>query len=108
MRVTLILQEITARMRHDLLILILALVLTWELYCLVRRRGLRKLLNHRKAATDLTIPRQMKPSSENDCPMCRSGKPAMGSEGQDSHVTPLPWSAMKGRGGSKKRISTQG
>ena len=50
----------------------------------------------------------MQPKSEKDCPFCVAEKIAGNQRGESCTHLPVPWRQRKGRGGRKKRISTQG
>ena len=97
-------------MKNNLLILPILLLLLLELYHFFHYPWVRKLLTGRcrrvKSATPK--PRQLKPKTEKDCPQCRDGL-SRGEPVTDTclHV-PKPWNSVKGKGGKKKTIHTQG
>src|SRR5664279_1342477 len=89
----------------DLLLILEIPILCFELYRLLRGNWIRRFLKKKKGAAQPRKPHVMKPKSERDCPFC------MQEEGKCK--TPQPgmperWSLRKGRGGPKKRQSTQG
>ena len=55
-----------------------------------------------------TQARVMQSKSEKDCPFCVAQKAAGNQRGKSCTHLPFPWDQRKGRGGRKKRISTQG
>ena len=50
----------------------------------------------------------MRPKSENDCPFCVAEKATGNHRGESCPHIPISWRLRKGRGGRKKRITTQG
>jgi IS1 family transposase/transposase-like protein len=89
----------------DLLVILAILILWFELYRLLRRYWIQRILKKKREAKQLRKPRVMKPKSEKDCPFCMNEK---GKLGLSKPGRPMAWSLRKGRGGPIKRISTQG
>ena len=88
----------------DLLVILGILILCFELYRILRGNWIRRFLRKRKGASLPRKPRVMKPKSERDCPFC------VKEEGQHKSAQagmPEAWRLRKGRGGPKKRQSTQ-
>ena len=88
-----------------LLIFLAVLVLCLELYRFLRGYWIQRVLKKKREARQLRKPRVMKPKSERDCPFCVKEKDGRGSFKPE---TPQAWEFRKGRGGPKKKISTQG
>ena len=97
-------------MKNNLLILPILLLLLLELYHLSCYPWIRKLQTDRsrRVKSSTPKPRQLKPKSEKDCPQCRDAL-SRGERVSDTcpHV-PTPWNSVKGKGGKKKTIRTQG
>ena len=95
-------------MSHDLLIILLAVLLTWEFNRFLKSRSFRNCIVRLKPSTSPPKPRVMKPKSEKDCPFCVAEKAVRSQQvGSCTHL-PVPWRQRKGQGGRKKRISTNG
>jgi len=96
--------------KNNLLILPVLLLLLLELYHLSQYPWIRKLLISRSSRVKSSTPKppQLKPKSDKDCPQCRDaishGEPVPDT---CTHV-PTPWNIVKGKGGKKKTIRTQG
>lgn len=95
-------------MRNDLLVGVLILLLVVESYRLCRHSNLRKLFIHKARALPARLPRQLKPKSEKDCPHCQAQQSLNFQVLTPHPPTPLPWRKVKGKGGRKKRVATQG
>jgi len=87
------------------LVILVILVLYFELYRFLRRCWIRRFLKKKKEAKQARKPRVMKPKSERDCPFCVREK---AKKKPSQPVIPVAWAQRKGRGGPKKRLSTQG
>jgi IS1 family transposase/transposase-like protein len=85
--------------------ILVILVLAIELYRLLRGNWIRRILMKKKDGAGSRKPRVLKPKSEKDCPFCVKEK---GQEKAADPKMPVPWSQRKGRGGPKKKLSTQG
>ena len=89
----------------NLLVILGILVLLFEIYRLLRRYWIRRILEKKKKAKRPRKPPVMRPKSERDCPFCMQEKGKRVSPRQEK---PVAWSKRKGRGGPKKKISTEG
>jgi hypothetical protein len=89
----------------DLLVIFAILIICFELYRLLRGNWIQRFLKKKKGAAQPRKPRVMKPKSERDCPFCLKEK---GERKSLQPGMPKPWRLRKGRGGPKKRQSTQG
>ena len=89
----------------DLLLVLGILILFIEQYRLLRGYWIRRFLKKKKEAKQMRNPRVMKPKSERDCPFCMQDE---GKSKSPQPSMPEPWRLQKGRGGPKKRQSTQG
>jgi len=92
-------------LKNHLFAILVILVLSFELYRLLRGNWIRRFLKKKKTATQSRKPRVMKPKSERDCPFCMKDH---GKSSSSQSKTPTPWSQRKGCGGPKKKISTEG
>jgi transposase-like protein len=89
----------------NLLGIIGLLVLLFELYRWLWKSWIYRILEQKKKAKKSRKPAVMQPKSERDCSFCMKEK------GMRKSCVPemaMPWSQRKGRGGAKKRISTEG
>ncbi len=89
----------------DLLVILAILIVCFELYRLLRGNWIRRFLKKKKGDLQPRKPRVMKPKSERDCPFCVKEK---GEHKSPQPRMPEPRRLRKGRGGPKKRQSTQG
>jgi hypothetical protein len=95
-------------MRNDLLVGVFFLLLVLELCRLCRQANLQKLLFHKARALPAKAPRQLKPKSEKACPHCQA-YPSLDAQAQVPRPpSPRPWKFIKGKGGRKKWIATEG
>jgi hypothetical protein len=81
------------------------LVLSFEIYRYLRRYWIRLILEKKKKGERPRKPPVMRPKSELDCPYCVKEKGKLGSPRREM---PVAWSERKGRGGPKKKISSEG
>ena len=79
----------------DLLVILAILILYFELYRLLRRYWIQRILKKKRESKQLRKPRVMKPKSEKDCPFCMKEKGKLGSSKPEM---PMAWSLRKGRG----------
>ena len=98
-------EGVKVRRMKDLLVILGILILCFELYRLFRGNWIRRFLKKKKGAAQPRKPHVMKPKSERDCPFCMNEN---GRQGSPKPEMPTAWSLRKGRGGPKKKISTQG
>jgi hypothetical protein len=89
-------------MSHDMLIILLAILLTWEFNRFLKSRRFRNLIARLKPPVSPPKPRVMKPKSEKDCPFCVADKAAGNQRGESCPHIPIPWRQRKGQGGRKK------
>jgi len=94
-----------ARLIKDLLGILGILLLLVEIYRLVRRNWLRRLLEKKKKEKRPRKPPVLRPKSERDCRFCREEK---GKRTDAKQEMPISWQLRKGRGGRKKEIPTEG
>jgi transposase-like protein len=95
-------------MRNDLLVGVLILLLVLELYRHCRQANLQKLVFHKARTLPARTPRQLKPKSEKDCPHCQAHQSLNAQVLAPRPPSPRPWKFIKGKGGRKKRIATDG
>jgi transposase-like protein len=95
-------------MSQDLLIILLAVILAWEFNWFLKSRRFRNFIVRLKPPVSPPKPKVMKPKSEKDCPFCVAEKATRNHRVESCTHLPIPWRQRKGRGGRKKRISTQG
>ncbi len=81
------------------------LIVLFELYRFLRALWLRRMLEQKKKAKRPRKPMVLKPKTERDCRFCQEEK---GNRRIVEPEPPEPWSTRKGRGGRKKRFSTEG
>ena len=98
-------EGVKVRSMKDLLVILAILIFCFELYRLLRGNWIQRFLKKKKGAAQPRKPHVMKPKSEQDCPFCMNEN---GGQGSPKPEMPMAWSLRKGRGGSKKKISTQG
>lgn len=89
----------------DLLVILAILIFCFEFYCLIRGNCIRRFLKKKKGVAQSRKPHLMKPKTERDCLFCVKEK---GERKSPQPGMPEPWLLRKGRGGPKKRQSTQG
>lgn len=97
--------EKKARVLKELLGSLGILILLFEIYRLLGRCWLRHLLEEKKKAKQSRKPGVLRPKSERDCRFCRAEK---GKRRSAQRAMPTSWQLRKGRGGRKKKISTEG
>lgn len=88
----------------DLLVVLGILILCFVLYRLLRPNWIARLLKKKKDLKNPPKPRVMKPKSERDCPFCMNENGKLKSSKKEM---PEAWRLRKGRGGPKKKLSTQ-
>jgi transposase-like protein len=76
-----------------------------EIYRILRRIWIRRMLAKRKSEKRTRKLQVMRPKSEKDCPYCVAGK---GKPAEKRAELPHAWSQRKGNGGRRKTQSTQG
>jgi len=81
------------------------LVLIYEIYRWLRKKWIQRILAEKKKGGKPRKPPVMRPKSEQDCPHCLAEK---GKEAKGSRGIPGAWSDRKGRGGRRKKNSTEG
>lgn len=81
------------------------LIVLIQLYRWLYRMWLQRWMNRKKSVKLPRKPRVLKPKTEHDCPVCQQHKSKATPPAQ---LLPIAWSTRKGRGGPRKKISTQG
>lgn len=75
-----------------------------HLYHWLYRMWLQRWLNRKKSVRLPRKPRVLKPKTERDCPVCQQHR---SKATPPAPLLPVSWSTRKGRGGPRKKISTQ-
>ncbi len=81
------------------------LILLFDIYHPLRENWIRRLFGKRNSGKKPRKPWVLKAKNERDCSFCMFEK---GQGKSPKRELPLAWSQQKGRGGPKKKISTQG
>ena len=81
------------------------LIVIIEIYRILRRIWIRRMLAKRKNGKRTRKPQVMLPKSEKDCPFCVAEK---GRQAEKEAELSQAWSQRKGIGGRRKKLSTQG
>ena len=92
-------------MVKELLGIVGILLLLFEVYRLLRRHWLGRLLEKKKKEKRTRKPAVLRPKSERDCRLCCEEK---GKRTEGKREMPVAWQQRKGRGGPKKKIRTEG
>jgi hypothetical protein len=90
---------------EELLGIIGILIVVIEIYRILRRVWIRRMLAKRKNGKRTRKPQVMRPKSEKDCLFCVAEK---GKQAEKKAELPQAWSQRKGIGGRRKTLSTQG
>jgi hypothetical protein len=94
-----------ARLIKDLLGILVILILPVEIFRLVWRYWLPRLLEKKKKDKHPRKPPILRPKSERDCWFCREDQ---GKWTAAKRELPESWQLRKGRGGPKKKVVTEG
>ena len=97
-------EEDTGRMKDPITLLGYLIVIA-AVYRWLRQRQLMRRMREKKAVKAARKPQVLKPKSECDCPVCREGEMRKAPVEREQ---PPAWSTCKGKGGPKKKVSTQG
>jgi hypothetical protein len=81
------------------------LIVVIEIYRILRRIWIRRMLAKRKSGRLTRKPQVMRPKNEKDCPFCAAEKEK---QAEKKAELPQAWSQRQGTGGGRKKLPTQG